>query len=358
MDTFYPNSPTTHRAAIVIQSYVRMVSAQHQVLYALYQQSTSQLEQSFLNMLIHHSQEEYGNAALDSNIIHRHRTTRHHRTVESIHASTFVKQQDQRLHSEKLVDVQKVMQLFHRCLRQTLGQETYTRSTLKHLFARADADNDGYISRSELHAFFEHLDFCLTAAEVTVLFNWLDFDHDGSISIDEFINACSEQVTEQHSRTGTATTQGLEAESAMQARQTRDQRQTIDLFLQALGVGDLGEAQHQFQVWQKRTPIGTVHNLKGHNSWGPVHYACSAGSLDCVKWLVEVLECRCDATDRRGVTPAMVSARRGDVAICQYLHSWGADLIGSRSKSMLAAARRGECVDVVVWLAKMGVDVK
>jgi len=50
--------PQHHRAATIIQSYVRMTATQHQVLSSLYKQNTTSLEQSFLNLLIHRTQEE------------------------------------------------------------------------------------------------------------------------------------------------------------------------------------------------------------------------------------------------------------------------------------------------------------
>jgi hypothetical protein len=160
-----------HRAAIIIQSYIRMVAAQHQVLYALYQQSQLSLEQSFLNMMIHHDQDEYkyqqSHDCHKEEIINRHHATAQNRTIESVrnsHTHFVVDKKEESININPKDHIDHVIELFQNCLHHILGgKKNYT---IKHLFSRADLNGDGFITRKEFHLFFsDALDFCMTEFE-------------------------------------------------------------------------------------------------------------------------------------------------------------------------------------------------
>ena len=158
------DSPTTKKsnAATIIQSYVRMSAAQNEVLYSLYKSSEKSLEQSLLNMMIHHD------SVTDFNSIQPH--DQHRDSILKQHEKTAFKRTPQHIetaqhyvHSRKeSVDlpeqnIDHIIEMFQRCVKEAIGMDHYDNSVIRHLFVRADTNGDGYISNTELHRLFYNL---------------------------------------------------------------------------------------------------------------------------------------------------------------------------------------------------------
>ena len=158
------DSPTTKKsnAATIIQSYVRMSAAQNEVLYSLYKSSEKSLEQSLLNMMIHHD------SVTDFNSIQPH--DQHRDSILKQHEKTAFKRTQQNIETaqhyvhrrKEFVDlpeqnIDHIIEMFQRCVKEAIGMDHYDNSAIRHLFVRADTNGDGYISNTELHRLFYNL---------------------------------------------------------------------------------------------------------------------------------------------------------------------------------------------------------
>ena len=158
------DSPTTKKsnAATIIQSYVRMSAAQNEVLYSLYKSSEKSLEQSLLNMMIHHD------SVTDFNSIQPH--DQHRDSILKQHEKTAFKRTQQHIETaqhyvhrkKEFVDlpeqnIDHIIEMFQRCVKEAIGMDHYDNSAIRHLFVRADTNGDGYISNTELHRLFYNL---------------------------------------------------------------------------------------------------------------------------------------------------------------------------------------------------------
>ena len=332
-----------------------MTATQHQVLYALYAQNTKSLEQSFLNLLIHRTQEEenYLNQldprkrARKPNTLDQHSS---HPVLEKENATNTRVARPPTRSMPAHVDVQQVLALFQRCVAQILGQ-SYEKTDVRYLFSRADVNGDGTISRQEMQVFFDQLDFCFSDIETTAFFNWIDVNRSGRIDISEFIAACTEtnggNVAKQSQRDRLASDL-LEKQTAAKAKETRRRKHKEQMLLNSCADGKIPDLQEI-----------DVSNVRGHNSWTPLHYACSSGSLEVVDFLISK-GCQIDDEDRNGVTPIMMAGRNGCLGMCKLLYQHGADLVGGVENhvSVLSAAKLGNHHHVVAWLEQMGINVR
>jgi hypothetical protein len=352
-------------AAIVIQSYVRMVSAQNAVLYALYEQSQMTLEQSFLNMMIHHAQLPAlpcnVHRELDQQILKKHNATEHKRTKRALHSAIHFKHQA----FEPRVDMDYVIDNFRRCVSEALGMDHYDETAVYHLFMRADTDGDGLISRTEMHTLFDQLDFCLTDAETTALFHWIDFDGDGNVDLDEFVMACMSLLRKRVPIESINESEELLAANAKMSRLTQT---FVEKFCEACSSPgspcDIDTDKHNLSVLQDTARplllIGKqMNDIRGEDGWTPMHHVCSsnAGSLEACRFLCEN-GALVDAEDRYGVRPMMLACREGHLALCQELYRRGADVFGNEILSPMDAARMGNHRQIMQWLKKLGVCLR
>ena len=252
------------------------------------------------------------------------------------------------------VDVQQVLALFQRCVAQILGQP-HEKADLRYLFSRADVNGDGTISRQEMQLFFDQLEFCFSDIETTAFFNWIDVNRSGRIDISEFMAACTQtnggNIAQQSRRDHLALDLSLdllEKETAAKGKETRTRKHKEQMLLNSCADGKIPDL-----------PEIDVSNVRGHNSWTPLHYACSSGALEVVDWLV-ARGCQIDDEDRHGVTPIMMAARNGCLGMCKLLYQHGAELVGGLGNhvSVLSAARLGNHHHVVAWLEQMGINVR
>lgn len=69
--------------------------------------------------------------------------------------------------------------------------------------------------------------------------------------------------------------------------------------------------------------------------WFPLHIACKTGSLQIVRWLVEVGSCRVDVLSEKGETPLEIAAISKRFDCVQYLHGRGASLERIRNRMVM-----------------------
>ena len=372
-----PTSAARANAAVIIQSYVRMVSSQHQVLFALYKQSELSLEQSLLNIMIHHEQSSpEPHNVHKANILQKHNSTANLRSVVAVQeAAHFSHAAEQ---CQPVDNIDNVIHMFQACVRAATDTDqdgALHPNALKHLFARADTDQDGAITRREMQVLFDDLDFCLSESETAALFHWIDFDEDGAVDLDEFIAAaCGTTMTlgeqqlfynEENKETAPAgavlqSISGADLLFADQAKCTRRTRRAQERFLNAceLGVVSLMKEVADDLMYNAEHHEVDICGIRAHDDgWTPMHCACMSGSLDAVEWLVD-RGGAVDDEDRRRVRPVMIAARGGHVEICKLLFLEGADVYGRRdSLSCVEAAIMGKHEDVLCWLARVGVSV-
>ena len=202
-------------------------------------------------------------------------------------------------------------------------------------------------------------DFCLTTSEITVLFNWIDFDGDGNIDLDEFIEAIGNmnQNIKVHVDENNLMEENNQVEEeeclAAHAMRTRVTHEAVNEFLKACESGNIAMLDNKIQALQILEK--DTSNLRSfQDGWTPMHFLAFSGSLQACCWMINNGGTS-DDEDRYGVRPIMIAAREGYLEICKMLYEDGADVFGNGELSPKAAAKLGHHDNVLEWLKKMGV---